>query len=129
MKFLLTFFRIFFRNKWNEIKHHFRFTCSWSDLWEILISLFIGIILVSVLFGIAAGLGYILIGVFHLEFLINSEQSMLINYAGAGFATLVVIVGIMFIIYQIGNFIRWIFSNIKMAIAETKEIIHEKGTT
>lgn len=127
--FILNVLKIFLRNKKNELKPYInRFINDTIDHTLDFISIaIIAILLAATVFGIVLGIGYVGIELLHLSEIQDGDAFN--SYGRCGLA-MVVLGGIIFfvmyligkVVIWIGKFIRWIWSNIKIAIAEAKEI-------
>jgi len=118
--FIFKVIRIFFRNKSTEIKEFFK-TIRWYDIVEALITLGIFIVFVSLLFGIVYGTGYMLMDV--LDWVdITFEGAETIPYAAIGIFFYIGVGFVVVIGFGVLQFFKWIWINIKMAIAEAKEL-------
>jgi hypothetical protein len=115
--FIFKVIRNFFRNKSTEIKRVFSYSNrKWTDFLELLLIIPILIVVISLFFGILYGTGYMLtdvLGWINITF----EGGETIPYAAIGISFYIVVI-IGFVVLQ---FFKWIWTNIKMAIAEAKE--------
>lgn len=118
--FIFKFFKIFFRNKWSEIKDVLP---EWRTVGILsLVLVVICVTIVSVM-AICYGIGYVAIEYVGIEFILhNSNGDIYDAYLVCGFVLLVLGIICATIIYLIGKFPKWIWTNIKMAIAEAKEL-------
>ena len=121
-QFILNVIRIFFRNKWSEIKKFFSYSNSkWTDLLELLITLGIMLVVITLLFGVVYGTGYLLMELGWVDVIYDGDEA---PYAAVGVGIFFYVgVFIMMIIgYGYYQFFQWIWINIKKAIAEAKEL-------
>lgn len=113
MKFLWNVIKIFFRNKYREI----RVNLYRNSILEAVIIISV-VLVVAVLGGmICYGTGYLFVDV--LEWIELSGEE---TYTEIGFMLWFVILLVTLTTYLIFCFFRWIWTNIKIAIAEAKEL-------
>jgi len=112
--FVLNVIKILFKNKRTEIKKFFH-TRGWYEIVELLILIGITIVVVTVVMSVAYGTGYLFVDVLNWV-----DTTMTYGAVGLIFYTSLAIVGL--IGYGIWHCIKWIWLNIKIAIAEAKEI-------
>lgn len=120
MNFLSNVIRIFFRNKGTEIKGFF-FTRCWYNIAEGLIIIPIALVVVCLLICISWGTGYILMDVLDwVDVTVDGGESS--PYIAIGMLAWLLFALVLIAGYGVLHFIKWIWSNIKIAIAEAKEI-------
>ena len=115
--FILNVIKIFFRNKWSEIKGFFS-TKKWYALLEMLIIVGILIVVIPLGFGIGYVTGYVLINVLDwVDVTGETDTPLTIGFLFWCAIFIVWISG-----YGIYYFFKWTWTNIKIAIAEAKEM-------
>jgi hypothetical protein len=120
MNFLLNVIRIFFRNKGEEIGRIFHMR-GWYNFLEALMIVGIIIIIATILASVCYFTGWVIVDVMEWVDVVSGRDEPVPLYV-VGFAFWFSIVIFFVVVYGIGKFFKWIWSNIKMAVAEAKEL-------
>ena len=111
MNFLLNVIRIFFRNKWSEIKKMFH-TRGWTDFLEGLIFIGIAVVVFAILGLFCHLTGWVIVDV--LEWIdVVSDRDEPVPLAVVGFAVWFSFMLFSVVTFGIGKFFKWIWLNIK----------------
>ena len=114
--FILKFFKIFFRNKWKEIKGFFH-TRKWYNVLEILI--IIGVVFLAGC--ICYGTGYLLVELGWASITADGEPANgVAPYTAIGIVFWLGMLILGAAGYGLWHFTKWIWINIKMAWIEAK---------
>ena len=111
--FILNVIKIFFENKYREIKRLPQ-NRLWCEFMEGLIIILVAVAVITIFLGTCFGVGFLVVEV--MEYQSN------ISYTGIGMIILVSIGMCLASLYALYRFVKWIWTNIKIAIAEAKEL-------